>query len=73
MAPRGQGYNTPTRPIRVDLDLWEEFGAAAKLLDADRSTLLREFMEWVVRRPKARAPRRPSTGVSGAEGRTEGE
>lgn len=56
MAPRGQGSNTPTRPIRVDLDLWERFGAVAQ---PDRSSTLREFMRWYVREPGAKMPKRP--------------
>ncbi len=56
MAPRGQGSNTPTRPIRVDPALWEAFGAVA---DPDRSAVLREFMRWYVREPGAKMPKRP--------------
>jgi hypothetical protein len=50
--------NTPTRPIRVDLNLWARFGAAADDVGEDRSTLIRQFMEWYARDPGARLPRR---------------
>lgn len=55
---------TPTRPIRIDLELWDEFGAVA---EPDRSAVLREFMEWYVRRPGVKLPRRPAVDRS-AEG-----
>lgn len=45
---------TPTRPFRIDLELWDRFGAAAK---PDRSTVLREFIEWYVG-DRARPPQR---------------
>jgi hypothetical protein len=57
MSPRGQGSNTPTRPIRIDLDLWERFGAVAQ---PDRSTVLREFIRWYVGEPGTKAPKRPA-------------
>lgn len=50
---------TPTRPIRVDLGLWDRFGWAAGAAGYDRSTVLREFMAWYVREPGAKMPRRP--------------
>lgn len=52
--------NTPTRPIRVDLELWARFGAAAEDNDQDRSAVLRSFMAWYARDPGARLPRRPA-------------
>jgi hypothetical protein len=63
MSPRGQGANTPTRPIRVDLDLWEAFGEAIKQVGfKDRSAYLREVMRWVIHdegSPRPSAPKRP--------------
>lgn len=64
---------TPTRPVRVATDLWEAFGEAAAKMDTDRSTLLREFMRWVIHdnekplpaaptRPAKPTPRRPQPG-----------
>ncbi len=59
MSPRGQGANTPTRPIRVDLDLWGRFGEAAGEQGLDRSSVLRDFIRWYVREPGAKLPARP--------------
>jgi hypothetical protein len=56
MSPRG----TPTRPIRIEPELWERFGRAAAALETDRSAALREFIRWYVREPGARMPRRPA-------------
>ena len=50
---------TPTRPIRVDLNLWDRFGAATSGQGLDRSWVLREFIRWFVRQPGARLPKRP--------------
>jgi hypothetical protein len=47
---------TPTRPIRIDLDLWDRFGALA---EPDRSAVIREFVRWFVREPGAKLPQRP--------------
>lgn len=50
---------TPTRPIRVEADLWDRFGALAEANSTDRSALIRDFMHWYCGDPKARMPRRP--------------
>lgn len=55
---------TPVRPIRVDADLWDEFGKAATASDSDRSAVLRAFMAWYARRPGAKPPTRPATTPS---------
>jgi hypothetical protein len=55
---RGQG-TTPTRPIRVDPDLWNRFGTATTTAGTDRSAVLRDFMAWYARDPGAKLPRRP--------------
>ena len=59
VMPRGQGGNTPTRPIRVDLDLWARFGDAVKARGVDRSAVLRDFMAWYARDAGAKMPKRP--------------
>jgi hypothetical protein len=51
---------TPTRPIRVDLDTWAEFGAATGSMGTDRSAALRSFMDWYLHKPGSRTPTRPS-------------
>ena len=50
---------TPTRPIRIELTLWERFGVAAKRQGFDRSSLIREFIGWYLRMPGAKMPKRP--------------
>ena len=57
--PRGQGYETPLRRVRVDDPLWDAFGDAVQLADADRSKIIRELMAWYARTPGARLPKRP--------------
>lgn len=48
---------TPMHTIRVDADLWREFGQVA---DPDRTTVLREFIRWYMREPGVTVPRRPA-------------
>lgn len=55
--PKGR---TPTRPIRIDLELWDRFGQIA---EPDRSTVLRDFIRWYVREPGAKMPKRPTPPV----------
>lgn len=63
MTPPPDDNKTPTRPIRVPIDLWDAFGRATKKLGVDRSAYLREVMRWVIHdtgEPKIKAPRRPA-------------
>ncbi len=53
------GNKTPTRPIRVPLDLWAQFGDVAKQLGTDRTKLLLEYMRYMTRHPGAKLPKRP--------------
>lgn len=55
---RGEG-KTPIRPVRVENDLWEDFGEACAALETDRSAALRNFMAWMSGRPEGKLPRRP--------------
>lgn len=50
--------HTPHRPIRVEDDLWEEFGRIAG--PRNRAAVLREFIAWYVRRRGAVLPKRPA-------------
>lgn len=61
---------TPVRPIRVDANLWNEFGQATAAGDTDRSAALRAFMAWYARRPGAKLPVRPSA-IPAGEGAAE--
>jgi metal-responsive CopG/Arc/MetJ family transcriptional regulator len=51
------GKGTARQTIRVDETLWEEFGEAAARLNSDRSTLVRDYIGWVLRKPEAKEPR----------------
>jgi hypothetical protein len=57
---RGEG-KTPIRPVRVEDDLWEEFGAACAALETDRSAALRRYMEYLSGRPGVELPKPPRT------------
>ncbi len=53
---------TPIQGMRVDQDLWQEFGEAAAERGTTRSAALREFIRWYVHSPGARLPERPPKG-----------
>lgn len=59
--PRGQGYDTPMRKVRVDDPLWEDFGGACRAAGrgVDRSKVIRELIAWYARQPGAKLPKRP--------------
>lgn len=66
MAPRARGEGkTPLQNIRMEKALWRRLGRASDALGTDRSTLLREFAEWVVREPGVRMPKRPDRPTPG--------
>jgi hypothetical protein len=46
------------RPIRVQQELWDAFGEAVGKKQS-RAAVLVAFMEWYVRKPRARMPQRP--------------
>jgi hypothetical protein len=46
---------TPKQTIRVDPDLWQRFGEVV----GDRAANLRAYMEWMIRLPGAKMPKRP--------------
>lgn len=60
-APR-----TPARQIRIG-DVWYEFDEAAKSMGTERAALVREFIDWYLRKPGAKMPKRPSA-ISPKEG-----
>lgn len=49
--------HTPHRPIRVEDELWDEFGRLAG--ERNRAAILRAFIAWYVRRRGATLPKRP--------------
>lgn len=42
--------------IRIDGELWEQFGTAARQLHTTRSELIRSYLLWMLRTPGARPP-----------------
>lgn len=64
LSPPPNDNNTPTRPIRVPLDLWDRFGKAAETQGTDRSAVLRDFMRWYAHDDRAKMPRRPAQGCA---------
>lgn len=54
---------TPARQIRIGDDLWLDFDPAAKSLDTERATVVRELISWYLREPGAELPERPSRKV----------
>jgi len=55
---RGEG-KTPIRSIRAEDDLWKAFSDACEVAEADRSSVIREFLGWYAGLPGSRMPRRP--------------
>lgn len=49
--------HTTARPVRIPEDDWVEFGQLVG--ERERSRILREFIAWYLRRPKAALPERP--------------
>lgn len=60
MARRG----TPNVTLRIDPETWRRLGEHAP----DRSALLRAFVDWYLREPGAKMPRRPEPDTRTAEG-----
>ncbi|MFG3051829.1 hypothetical protein ACGFZP_12890 [Kitasatospora sp. NPDC048239] len=53
-------HKHPVRGLRgIPSDLWDAFDQSAKGVGADRSALLRQFMEWHTHQPGAELPARP--------------
>ncbi|MFF3665392.1 hypothetical protein [Microtetraspora malaysiensis] len=50
--------HTPHRPIRVEADLWEEFGRLVG--PRNRSAIIRDFIRWYIRERGAKLPERPT-------------
>jgi hypothetical protein len=49
---------TDRRTIRVEPDLWDEFGQATESEPDGRSGILRDFMRWYLGKPGAELPER---------------
>jgi hypothetical protein len=66
MTTTAKDNSTMPRPIRVPVDLWEEFGDVAKGLGSDRTKLILDFMRWMARHPGAKLPKRPEVPPAGS-------
>lgn len=68
------GRGTARQTIRVDELTWAEFGDAVAAADADRSSAIRDFVNWYLRKPGAKLPKRPAAsgkgGLASEEART---
>jgi hypothetical protein len=62
------GRGTARQTVRIDHELWDRFGVAARSSGVDRSSVLREFVRWYVH--EAGLPERPApaTGTEDREG-----
>ena len=49
---------TDRRTVRVEPDLWNEFGVAAQDQPDGRSGVLREFIRWYLDKPGSELPQR---------------
>ena len=53
------GRGTPLACIRVPEQTWKQFAEVARANGTDRSALIRNFIDWYLRHPDAKAPKRP--------------
>lgn len=60
MVSRAKDTHTTNRVIRVSDADWEALGLVVG--KRNRAQVLREFIEWYLRRPKASLPTRPDPG-----------
>ncbi len=54
------GKGTARQTVRIDHQMWDDFGALADSLGTDRSVLIREFIAWMLDQPNAKMPSRSS-------------
>lgn len=61
MTPdRQSGRGTDRQTFRLPADDWDAFAKACAAMGTDRSAYLRATVEWVLRKPGVKAPRRPA-------------
>jgi hypothetical protein len=58
MVSRKKDTHTTNRVVRIPDADWEELGRLAG--ERNRAHLIREFIAWYLRRPKAMLPKRPA-------------
>lgn len=49
---------TPARQMRIG-DEWFDFDLAAKSQSSERAAVIRDFIDWYIRKPGAELPERP--------------
>lgn len=49
----------PKQAIRLSKEKWDRLGAAADTIDADRSEVIRQLVDWFLRERGAVLPERP--------------
>lgn len=64
MAP---SKGTDRQTFRLAAADWREFGEATTTAGTDRATELRAFVQWYLRKPGAKMPKRPE-GTGHTEG-----
>lgn len=66
MSPNAESAYDKPRQFRVPDDQWLPFEEATKAVHSEgrspRARVLREFMDWYMRRPGAKLPERPPAG-----------
>lgn len=55
--PADTTNHRPHRPIRIEPELWDPFGALVG--DRARAEVIRQFVAWYIRKPGAKLPERP--------------
>lgn len=57
LAMTAKETHTTARPVRISDEDWADFGALVG--DRERSRVIRDFIAWYLRRPHAKAVKRP--------------
>lgn len=66
-ADRQRGRGTDRHSIRLPWEDWDALDEAARSMGfANRSDYLQAFVDWALRKPGAKAPRRPAHDGSAA-------
>lgn len=65
VADESSWNRTPHRSIRLEQELWDQLGDAAKAFGYDRSSLIRQLIRWYLGVPGAKPPPRPASEDSG--------
>jgi hypothetical protein len=50
---------TQHRSVRISDEDWRDLETATSALGSDRAAVIKEFIHWYLRRPRAKLPARP--------------